>query len=236
MNQDFAHTLSLLRKEKGISQRVAAEDLGISQALLSHYENGIREPGLAFVSKACDYYRVSADYLLGRTLDREGFMGQASPNPKGGRSAGKQSGAQTSKSLVSVLVLLFELLDKLENPAVLQAAARYLSTNLYLLFRQLGQADPLRQSDLFPLPASPVETGVGDAEVQLCRCQYALALQTHVLQHRPMPQITGERLGRDYPWAYPALLELLQDSSQRIAGRLPEPTVTGRRRRGAQVL
>ena len=65
MNADFSRTLALLRQEKGISQRKAAKELGISQALLSHYENGIREPGLAFVKKACNYYHVSADYLLG---------------------------------------------------------------------------------------------------------------------------------------------------------------------------
>ena len=69
---EFSRTLSLLRQERGVSQRTAAGDLGISQALLSHYENGIREPGLGFVIKVCDYYHVSADYLLGRTLDREG--------------------------------------------------------------------------------------------------------------------------------------------------------------------
>ena len=68
-NPDFSRTLSLLRQEKGISQRQAAQALGISQALLSHYENGAREPGLAFVCRACDYYGVSADYLLGRTED-----------------------------------------------------------------------------------------------------------------------------------------------------------------------
>ena len=50
---EFSRTLSLLRQERGVSQRTAAGDLGISQALLSHYENGIREPGLAFVVKAC---------------------------------------------------------------------------------------------------------------------------------------------------------------------------------------
>ena len=49
MNAEFSRTLSLLRQEKGVSQRTAAGVLGISQALLSHYENGIREPGLAFV-------------------------------------------------------------------------------------------------------------------------------------------------------------------------------------------
>jgi transcriptional regulator with XRE-family HTH domain len=67
MNERFAHALGALRREKGVSQRQAARDLGVSQALLSHYENGVREPGLAFVVRACDYYGASADYLLGRT-------------------------------------------------------------------------------------------------------------------------------------------------------------------------
>ena len=72
MNSDFSRSLSLLRQEKQVSQRTAAKALGISQALLSHYENGIREPGLSFVVRACDYYNVSADFLLGRTLSRDG--------------------------------------------------------------------------------------------------------------------------------------------------------------------
>ena len=67
MTRGFSETMSELRRKKGASQRTAAADLGISQALLSHYENGAREPGLDFVCRACEYYGVSADYLLGRT-------------------------------------------------------------------------------------------------------------------------------------------------------------------------
>ena len=67
MERSFPETLSALRRERNINQRVAAAELGISQALLSHYENGAREPGLSFVCRACDYYGVSADYLLGRS-------------------------------------------------------------------------------------------------------------------------------------------------------------------------
>ena len=67
MQRSFPETLSALRRDKNISQRKAAADLNISQALLSHYENGAREPGLGFVCRACDYYGVSADYLLCRT-------------------------------------------------------------------------------------------------------------------------------------------------------------------------
>ena len=72
MNKDFPRIITLLRKERGLSQKQAASDLQISQALLSHYEKGIRECGLDFVVRCADYYDVSCDYMLGRTPDRNG--------------------------------------------------------------------------------------------------------------------------------------------------------------------
>ena len=72
MNRTFPETLSVLRRERNISQRTAAAALNISQALLSHYENGAREPGLSFVCRACDYYGVTADYLLCRSKSPDG--------------------------------------------------------------------------------------------------------------------------------------------------------------------
>lgn len=62
-----------LRSQRGVSQKEAAEALGISQALLSHYEKGIRECGLDFLLKAASYYDVSCDYLLGRVDTRRQF-------------------------------------------------------------------------------------------------------------------------------------------------------------------
>ena len=116
-NPDFARTLSLLRQEKGISQRQAAKTLGISQALLSHYENGAREPGLMFVVKACDFYNVSADFLLGRTLSRDGttigpeelydISDEKNNSIKGGVLA-----LLSKKLLVNSIGVLFGLLGK----------------------------------------------------------------------------------------------------------------------------
>ena len=71
----FSQMLSKMRKERGISQKKAATDLGISQALLSHYEKGIRECGLDFVIKCSRYYGVTTDYLLGVSESRNGFNG-----------------------------------------------------------------------------------------------------------------------------------------------------------------
>ncbi len=73
MSANFAIRLADLRKEKNLSQKEAASCLGVSQALLSHYEKGIRECGLSFIKKACDYYDVTSDYLLGLTGNRHGF-------------------------------------------------------------------------------------------------------------------------------------------------------------------
>ena len=65
MNTAFSERMLNLRKKKNISQKEAAQSLGISQALLSHYEKGIRECGLDFLVKAAAFYDVSTDYLLG---------------------------------------------------------------------------------------------------------------------------------------------------------------------------
>ena len=80
---EFNRIIKLLRTERGITQKQAAEDLHISQALLSHYEKGIRECGLDFVVRVADYYGVSCDYLLGRSADRTGAVLTADdiPNP-----------------------------------------------------------------------------------------------------------------------------------------------------------
>ncbi|MEG2037688.1 MAG: helix-turn-helix transcriptional regulator, partial [Ruthenibacterium sp.] len=87
MTTDFNRIITLLRKEKGVTQKQAAEELDVSQALLSHYEKGIRECGLDFVVRVADYYNVSCDYLLGRSADRSGLTLSVEeiPNPETSR-------------------------------------------------------------------------------------------------------------------------------------------------------
>ncbi len=77
MERNFPVIITELRKEKGLSQKEAAAKLGISQALLSHYEKGIRECGQSFLIKIADFYGVSCDYILGRSRERNDFMAVA---------------------------------------------------------------------------------------------------------------------------------------------------------------
>ncbi len=67
MSTSVSTRLVSLRKEKNLSQKEAAAALEVSQALLSHYEKGIRECGLDFLCRAAVFYDVSTDYLLGIT-------------------------------------------------------------------------------------------------------------------------------------------------------------------------
>ena len=75
----FPQILSKLRRTRGITQRKAAEELGISPALLSHYENGIRECGVDFLLILADYYSVSCDYLLGKSDIKNPNVYEAEP-------------------------------------------------------------------------------------------------------------------------------------------------------------
>lgn len=55
-----------LREDAGILQKDVAKVLGITRVTYTNYELGTREPSLHMVVKLFDFYKVSADYLLGR--------------------------------------------------------------------------------------------------------------------------------------------------------------------------
>ncbi len=213
--------MSLLRREKGVSQRSAAADLGISQALLSHYENGIREPGLAFVVKACDYYGVSADFLLGRTLSRDGAT--ISPEELYDLSSEKDNVLKGSilallskKLLVNSIGVLFGLLGKMGNREAVQAAASYLSTAVYKVYRRLYQANPENDPKFFSVPVWRFEGGLADADMACSEAEFAEALAAHVKEKKELPLMSNDDLARDYPVLYQSLLQVVHGAGERV--------------------
>lgn len=58
-----------LREDNDIKQKTIAEYLGMQPNVYRRYEKGIRAIPVEAVVKLADYYRVSTDYLLGRTDD-----------------------------------------------------------------------------------------------------------------------------------------------------------------------
>jgi len=217
MNEDFSRTLALLRQEKGVSQRQASRELGISQALLSHYENGVREPGLAFVRRACDYYRVSADYLLGRTLDRDGAVITADElyDASDEKSSLKGSIAATlqKKLLVNTTSLLFELLGRTGSRDAVTAAGRYLSGALYQLFRMLHRAAGGKDR-FFALGGTAFSMDAVDAQMRLDRVALAQALDALEEAGAPLPEMDAAILAAAYPALSQSLTQVLHNTEE----------------------
>jgi transcriptional regulator with XRE-family HTH domain len=63
----FKDRLKALREDNDLTQEELAKHLHINRSTLSNYENLGREPNYALLIKIANHFKVSTDYLLGRT-------------------------------------------------------------------------------------------------------------------------------------------------------------------------
>lgn len=113
----FPAILTSLRKERKLSQKVVAADLNISQALLSHYEKGVRECSLDLLITIADYFGVSCDYLLGCTDVR-------------GRTPTSGSTIETMRGCVTDIM---SIAYKAGDTKLFEAVEKYLAMSMYNL-------------------------------------------------------------------------------------------------------
>ena len=64
---DYIKRMRDLREDSDKTQQQIAEVLGTSQTMYARYERGANEMPIRHLVKLCNYYGVSADYLLGRS-------------------------------------------------------------------------------------------------------------------------------------------------------------------------
>lgn len=211
MNTDFPRVLSLLRKEHDLSQKQAATDLGIAQALLSHYEKGKRECGLDFLVKAADYYGVSTDYLLGRSAVRTGAVLQESEMPRGDeanpRELGSLSAALTKKLLWSSIDIIFSLLAKMKNQKLTQNISTMLSLTVYRAFRLVYRANPSNDPQLFSVSEAMAYRAAAAGTL----VSEGKALAASNAGTAELPVITTAGLEQEYQKQATALLSLVKN-------------------------
>lgn len=63
--ETFPAKLKEARKDAGYTQKQVEALTGIQQAALSSYETGRTQPDIETLGKLCDFYLVSADWLIG---------------------------------------------------------------------------------------------------------------------------------------------------------------------------
>jgi transcriptional regulator with XRE-family HTH domain len=222
VNADFPRIISLLRKEKKISQKTAAKDLGVSQALLSHYEKGIRECGLDFVAKAARYYGVSADYLLGISPNRDGLIisvdeiPETDPNNKENIVRGSLLPVLNKKLIVNSLNIIFSMLQKCENKAVADEVASFLMLSVYSCFRTLYAMNENNSDKFFTLP-----DGLAQSAAIASMMMSEAKLQNHIgnfkLLNPDCFSITTEEIADEYPLFASSLSNLIKECEKRLS-------------------
>jgi len=228
MREDFSRLLSLLRRERGISQKKAAEHFGISQALLSHYENGVRECGLDFIVKAADFYSVSADYLLGRSPVPGGSVLTVADLPDES-AAGKENTFRGSvlptvnkRLIINSLHILFDILQSVNNKQLTAEASALLFQSVYTVFRLLYGMDRRGPAAMF----SVEEGGYRDmAAADMLLASMRVAAMTGEgsnacpkAEYARESPLTPETLQRDYPLYAASLQNLIKQCEQRLKG------------------
>ena len=154
MNSDLPRIITFLRKERGLSQKQVAADLGISQALLSHYEKGIRECGLDFLVKAAEYFEVSCDYLLGRTVQRRLASVSADDLPESDEIRhlkGNMINQINKKLLMNTTTVIFDLLAQIGSKRLTNAVSNYLMSAEYQIFRTIYSAQEQNSQTMFSI-------------------------------------------------------------------------------------
>ena len=62
---EYVKRIRDLREDRDKTQREIAQVLGTSQTMYARYERGANELPVRHLLKLCEYYQVSADYVLG---------------------------------------------------------------------------------------------------------------------------------------------------------------------------
>lgn len=230
MNSDFPRIITLLRKEKGYSQKYAASELGISQALLSHYEKGIRECGLEFLIKCSGFYGVSCDYLLGRSPERSGITITVDDIPEPD-SAGKENVWNGSvlpvlnKKLISnSLNILFDLASRTQNKTVINEVSAYLMLSVYRMFRVIFSANRKNNQGMFTVDPA-VEEELTHCAMSCCEAKLTASVEgvpyggAEKLEEEMSPEISSETLSQQYPAFSSSLLNLVKNTENRILGK-----------------
>ncbi len=228
MSSEFSRIITLLRKERGITQKKAAEELGVSQALLSHYEKGIRECGLTFVVRVADYYGVSCDYLLGRSPDRSGLTLTVEDIPapdagasKDGHFRGSLLPTLNRKLVSNSLNILYDKLNTCPDKALVNEMSAFLMMAVYRMFRLLYRSVPKNAPNLFSVSES-LWRGYSSAAMEIAEANVAAILKGEdigggtVLKDLSAFSMTTESLSHDYPLYATSLLNLIKSSEERI--------------------
>ena len=216
---NFGRIITLLRKERGITQKQVAMDLGISQALLSHYEKGLRECGLDFLVRLCDYYNVSSDYILGRTADRTGTVISVEDLPadnstKDSRFTGSVLPTMNKRLIFSSLNILYDKLAQCGNKELTTKVSDYLAISIYKIFRIIYSSNKNNSQNLFDIKPTVAEGYTTAAQIKLCTDINEMLMDKQI--DKDCFEMTSETIAQDYPQHSTGFFNVMKSAEEAV--------------------
>ena len=213
--------LAELRKLNDDTQQTLADKLGISVWSVRAWEQGKSYPFSNVLLAICKLYGTSADYLLGRTLTRDGTTIAPEElydlsDEKDNSMRGSVLALLSKKLLVNSVGMLFDLLGKTGSREAIRASSNYLSTAVYKVFRRLYQANPSNNPDFFSVPARQFAAGLPEADMACSEVELCEALAGQGKDKSRMPELSHDILARDYPVLYQSMFQLVHTTGERI--------------------
>ncbi len=232
MNDSFPRIITLLRTERKLTQKQAASALGISQALLSHYERGIRECGLDFLVHCADFYGVSCDYLLGRSTDRNGAMLTVDdiPEPEAAEDKkymGSPVPILNKKIIANSLNILFSMLQQAKCKALTSEISAYLMLAVYKMFRVMYFSNPRNTKSFFQINEG-MSKALSTASMEVLEGKIMMLAsgkdvdQLEGYENPDALNISEESLQKAYPLFAPSLLNLIRSAEARMGAEPPK--------------
>lgn len=216
MNKEFGRIITNLRKNKGLSQKDAANELGISQALLSHYEKGIRECGLSFLVRTADFYDVSVDYLLGRTPNPSGSQTTAEDIPEIDEVSDVNKMKSNTycllnrKLIVNSAAIIYSLLAEINNKKLSKHVTEYLSIAEYRMFRYIYSLKENNITDVFGIENNSINE----------YCISSMALSTarinNIKQNVDGIDLSADALSEKFSESYTSLHHLIKNAEKTL--------------------
>jgi len=215
--KDFPAVLTELRRSAGESQRQAADALGVSQSLLSHYENGVREPKLEFMVRAAEHYGASLDYLMGRTVVKiNPFLGEqyATTGLNCLSPETQQKLTDSAKLVMNALTVVYGLCSYCDCMDIIDDAEKFFSIEIYHIVRAIRMAGRMKNFDFLR-----VNAGVVQGRCSLA-VNFILSSLVSRIESMDCPPISLEEVQRRFPGSFECFMSVLTRADE-ILGECP---------------
>ena len=210
----YFRRISDLRVDHDLTQRKVADYLNMNLEVYRRYEKGLREIPVWALVKLAELYHTSTDYLLGRTLSRDGSIIEAGDvydsSGEKGSLRGSIMATLQKKLVVNTAGVLFDQLGKTGSREAVTAAGDYLSGALYGLLRQLYRRGGGNE-DFFAVSPGDYDGGLVQADMTMSQVRYRRALS----QAEEVQEITPDTLTAGYPGLGQSVAQVIHNTDER---------------------